>query len=81
MEKQNVTLVLPKKVLREVKRVALERGTSMSALMVEALEKLVPEDDAYEQAYQRWRRLMERPSHSGLKETITWTRDELHERH
>ena len=60
MEKQNVTLVLPKKLLREVKRIAFERGTSMSALMVEALEKLVPEDDAYEQAYQRWRRLMER---------------------
>jgi hypothetical protein len=52
----------------------------MSALMVEALEKLVPDDDAYEQAYQRWRKVMQHPYDLGLKGKIPWTRDELHER-
>jgi hypothetical protein len=80
VEEQNVTLVLPKKLLREVKRIAIERGTSMSALMVEALEKLVPNDDAYEQAYQHWRKLIQHPRDRGLKGKIPWTRDELHER-
>lgn len=81
MEKQNVTLALPKTLLREVKRIALERGTSMSALMVEALEKLVPNDDVYEQARERALYRLRNPFDLGLTGKSTWTRDELHERH
>ena len=36
---------------------------------------------AYEQAYQRWRREVKNRRHLGTNGKITWTRDELHERH
>jgi len=35
----------------------------------------------YEQAHQRWRRDVKKPRNLGLHGKITWTRDELHERH
>jgi len=36
---------------------------------------------AYEQAYRRWGRDVKNPRDLGIGEKITWTRDELHERH
>lgn len=80
MEKQKVTLVLPKKLLREIRRIAAERGTSMSALMVTAFEKLVPRDDAYERARERALYRLRNPFDLGLTGERVWTRDELHER-
>ena len=80
MEKRKVTLVLPKKLLREVRRIAAERGISMSALMVAAFEKLHPRDDAYERARERALYRLRNPFDLGLSGKRSWTRDELHER-
>jgi len=80
MERQNVTLSLPKETLRKAKILAAERQTSLSALLTETLEEIVAKSDRYEIAKQRQLVLMERGFDFGLGDTITWTRDELHER-
>ena len=80
MEDQNVTLVVPKSLLRKVKHLAVERETSISGLMVKALEEIVRQNDDYAQAYQRWRESVQHPRDLGTGGKITWTRDELHER-
>jgi predicted transcriptional regulator len=80
VDTQNVTLVVPKALLRKVKHLAVEKEKSISRLLVEALEEIVRHNDAYEQAYQRWRESVEHPRDLGTGGKITWTRDELHER-
>jgi predicted transcriptional regulator len=80
VENQNVTLVVPKTLLRKVKHLAVERETSISGLMVQALEEIVRRNDDYAQAYQRWCESVQNPRDRGTGGKITWTRDELHER-
>jgi predicted transcriptional regulator len=80
MEIRNVTLALPTDLLRKVKHLAVERDTSISRLLAETLEELVSKNDAYGQAYQRWRESVQHPRNLGTGGKITWTRDELHER-
>ena len=80
MDTQNVTLVVPKSLLRKVKHIAVERETSISGLLVEALEQLVRSDDSYEKARLRWMEDIKQPCDLGTGGKITWTRDELHER-
>lgn len=80
MERQNVTLSLPKETLRKAKILAAERQTSLSALLAETVEEIVAKTDRYEIAKQRQLILMEKGFDFGLDDTITWTRDELHER-
>lgn len=80
MERQNVTLSLPKETLRKAKILAAERQTSLSALLTETLEEIVAKSDRYEIARQRQLVLMEKGFDFGLEETATWTRDDLHER-
>jgi predicted transcriptional regulator len=80
-ETRNITLALPKNLLRKVKLLAVERDMSISRLLAETLEELVERDDAYERAYARWREDMRHLRSLGTNGKITWTRDELHERH
>ena len=44
---QNITLSLPKPVLRKVKILAVERQSSVSALLTGFLEEIVEREDAY----------------------------------
>ena len=48
MDHQNITLSLPKELLRRVKHLAVERDTSVSALLIEALEEAVLAGDEYD---------------------------------
>jgi hypothetical protein len=80
MDRQNVTLSLPKETLRKAKVLAAERQTSLSALLTEALEEIVAKSDLYEIARQRQLLLMEKGFKFDLDETVTWNRDDLHER-
>jgi predicted transcriptional regulator len=81
-ETQNLTLSLPKELVRRVKVVAAERGTSITAMVTRALEDVV-EDRAYYREITR--RLLEHANsrdwgiHLPDREH-RWTRDELHER-
>lgn len=79
-EKQNVTLAIPKSLLRKAKVVAAERQTSLSALLTQLLATLVEQEDQYEQARQRSLALLEQGFELGTQGKITWSRDELHER-
>jgi uncharacterized protein (DUF4415 family) len=46
-----------------------------------AIEEEFRRGRAYEQAYRRWRGDVKNPRSLGVGKRITWTRDELHERH
>ena len=80
MEKQNVTLSLPKETLRKAKVLAIKRNMSLSALLTQTVESIVARADEYERAKEEYLDWLERGADLGTKGTITWTRDELHER-
>lgn len=77
---QNITLSLPRALLKRVKRVAADRDTSVSALMTEALDRLTDEDRRYSAARKRALAALRSPRSLGTKGRRTWSRDELHER-
>lgn len=79
-ENQNVTLSLPRDLLRQVKRLAADRDTSVSALMAEALARLADEDRRYSVARKRALKAMDSARSLGTDGRISWTRDQLHER-
>jgi hypothetical protein len=80
VEKQNVTLAVPKDLLRKAKVLAVERNTSLSGLLVHALGDIVQADERYVAAQERQIRLMRQGLDLGVRGKITWSRDDLHER-
>lgn len=79
-DRQNVTLSLSKTLLRKAKILAVERQTSLSGLLADALEGLVRDADEYEKAKERALEYMKNARDLGTKGRIKWTRDSLHER-
>lgn len=77
---QNLTLSLPRDLIKQVKRVAVERETSISALLTEALSRIADEDRRYSAARKRALAAMRSARSLGTGGHRTWTRDELHER-
>jgi predicted transcriptional regulator len=80
MDTQNITVALPRTLLRKVKHLAVEKETSVSALLKSALEDLVRDQDAYAKARDAHREILKRPFNLGTHGRITWSRDSLHER-
>ena len=76
--KQNITLRLDRQTLRKAKVLAARRNTSISGLLAEQIERLVGEDDAYDQAQRRALALLDRGFHLGGH--IESTRAKWHER-
>lgn len=79
-EKRNITLSMPVGLLRAAKRLAVERGTSLSGLMQDALSTLVADQDAYRDAMEAEMQCLEEGLQLGTHGQIRWSRDELHER-
>lgn len=79
-ENQNITLSVPRDVLRKVKRLAADRDTSVSALMTEALTRLSDDDRRYSAARKRSLAAMKSARSLGTHGRRTGTRDALHER-
>lgn len=79
-DRQNVTLSLPRKLLRKAKRLAVDRDTSLSALLIDALARLTEQDRRYDAARKRALAAMRAAGSLGTRGRATWTRDELHER-
>ncbi len=80
MSTRNITLSLSDELIRRAKVLAAQRDTSVSGLVAELLESLVGDEDDYATAWSRAEARM-REGIPGLRaSSITWTRDELHER-
>ena len=80
MERQNVTLSLPKSLLKKVKTLAIKKDRSLSDLLRGALEEKVKEESGYQRARDRQLALMEKGFDLGTKGKIIVTREELHAR-
>jgi hypothetical protein len=76
--KTNVTLKIETNLLREVRVLAAEEGTSISALLATRLEQAVRERKGYQQA--RRRAVARLRTGFDLHWTAPRSRDELHER-
>ncbi len=80
MDIQNITLALPKDLVRKAKLIAVERQTSVSGLLREFLAEAVAQEDRYAKARGRHLEALRRGADLGTRGTIRWTREELHER-
>jgi hypothetical protein len=77
---QNITLAIPKDVLRKAKILAVQKNTSLSALLTQTLTDLVAHQEAFEQARQRNLVLLKSGFDLGTQGQATWKREDLHER-
>lgn len=80
IEKQNVTLSLPRHILRKAKIIAIEHDTSLSGLMVELLTHLVEHEDQYAKARRQHLAWLAHGADFGTNGNIGWSRESLHER-
>lgn len=80
MEKQNVTLSLPRSILRKAKKIAIDQDLSLSGLMVELLTELVEREDQYASSQRQYLALLEQDTDLGTDGLISWTRADLHDR-
>lgn len=77
---QNVTLAIPKDVLRKAKILAVQKNTSLSGLLTQTLADLVAHQEAYQQARQRNLALLKHGFYLGTQGQTSWKREDLHER-
>lgn len=75
---KNVTIALKEATLREARRIAAERSTTLNALIRDFLERLTLRESHAKRARRRIAELC-RASTAEVGER-SWTRDELHER-
>ncbi len=80
VENRNITLSLPRELLRRIKRLAADRDTSVSSMMIEALTRLADEDRRYSAARKQALAALRSARSLGTGGRRTWSRDELHER-
>jgi predicted transcriptional regulator len=80
MKTQNITLAISKEVLSKARRLAVERHTSLSALVTQMILDLVDQDDSYRAARDRQLALLAQGLNLDTQGAATWTREELHER-
>ena len=80
MEKQNITLSLPKDILLKIKLIAVKQQTSVSGLLTNTLEKIVQRDEAFGHAQRRHLQWLDLGEDLGTEGKIATSRDELHER-
>jgi RNA polymerase-interacting CarD/CdnL/TRCF family regulator len=80
MEKQNVTLSIPKTLLQQAKIMAVSQNKSLSQFLKESLEEKVREKADYKKAQKRQLRLLKNGLDLGTKGQIKSSRDDLHAR-
>jgi predicted transcriptional regulator len=80
LEKQNVTISVSKDILRKAKHIAIDRQTSLSRLLADALEDIVEREDRYGKAKARQQAMMKNGFNLGVKGKISWKREDLHAR-
>ncbi len=77
---RNVTLSMPVKVLRQLKRIAAQRQTSLSQLVTQTLEELATREAGYMQARDRQLAWLKQAPDLGTQGVMRGSRDALHER-
>ena len=80
MGKQNVTLSLPRSILRKAKKIAIDQDRSLSGLMVDLLSEYVEREDEYASARRQHLALLDQATDLGTNGSASWTRGDLHER-
>ncbi|HUT83274.1 MAG TPA: CopG family transcriptional regulator [Thermodesulfobacteriota bacterium] len=80
MEKQNITLSLPREVLKKGKMLAAERGISFNELVRKLIQATTENEEEYRTAAERQIRMMKKGFNLGTKGKISWKRNELHKR-
>jgi hypothetical protein len=80
METQNVTLSIPKDILRKAKVIAIQRKTSLSGLLTQTLEDIVSHEESYQMARKRHLAILQKGFNLGTNGTVSWSREDLHER-
>ena len=75
---KNVTIAIDEATLREARRIAADRSTSLNAMIRECLDQLVARESRVAQARERILNLCRESTAERGSER--WTRDELHER-
>jgi hypothetical protein len=79
---KNITLAVDEATLKEVRRIALERDTTVNALVRDYFESLAKEKSARANTRRKLRKFFAKLDASADVSVgpITWTRDDLHER-
>ena len=80
METEEVSLLLSEELLRRAETVAVRRGLTLSQLLALAVEEMIENEDADEGRAAERMALLKRAFNLGTNGTVTWTRDELHDR-
>ena len=80
MEKQNITLSLPKETLKKGKILAAKKGVSLNELIRELLQRTAENEEGYRISADQQIKRMKGGIRLGTKGKISWQRDELHQR-
>ena len=71
---------MPEVLIRKFRIYAAGQNQSMSALMAEAIHRMIDQDQQNASAKRRFVSRIRNAPDRGTQGAITWTRDELHER-
>lgn len=77
---QNITLSIPRELLKRVKRLAADRDTSVSGLMTDALARLADDERRYSAARKRALAALRAARSLGSGGRRSSSREDLHER-
>jgi plasmid stability protein len=80
MENRNLTVSLPEPLIRKLRVCAATRNQSMTAVVKEAIERTVDENDEAKKAAKRLIERLRNSPDRGIGGKITWTRDEIYDR-
>jgi len=80
MERQNVTLSIPKEILKKARILAIEQDTSLSGLLTRVLTETVEQHEQYTLARMAHLKLLEEGVDLGTGGKIDWERESLHDR-
>ena len=80
MEKQNITLSLPREILKKGKMVAAQKGISLNELVRELLQMTAENEEEYRTSAERQIRRMGEGIELGTKGKISWKRNQLYQR-
>ena len=78
MERRNVTLSIPRQLLKQAKIIAAGQDKSLSQFFSESLEEKVREKTDYSKAQKRQMRLLKKGLDLGTMGQVKTSRDDLH---